>query len=211
MSSLPFLFNSFPCLLKTGNRGRLISKASGFSATAAMSIICSVALPSKASTFLDLSTWTGAINCNEEITARCVSQELPDYDYTILGEEGQASADYIITSPIYSAQAFTYVKFNYSFSGTNSDRRAFYNAGSGYQEIYPGTSSIGGIYLPANTSFSFKLTSVDGQKPGLGVSNFEGVPAPVPLFGAAAAFGAIRRRRAALRKAAAGQAVASRD
>lgn len=177
---------------------RLPSRPS--SLTLAAIALASLALPARATGFLDLSTWSGATPCSESVTASCVAQPGEGHDYDVAGTDSDPGT-YVITSA--STSQPVYVGFSSSFEPANSSlSTAQYSTdGSLFIDLPIGVNvSSGPILVAAGQSFSFRLLN-SGEQPILGISDFSStpVPAPLPFLGAAASFGWIRARRAVLR------------
>jgi hypothetical protein len=94
------------------------------------------------------------------------------------------------------------VSFTYLFDPANTFQSAYYSVGGQQFPLSPSIGSTINFGLSPGDQLSFIISSEDSADPAfLTVTNFEAVPAPLPLLGGAAAFGWIRRRRAVLRQA----------
>jgi hypothetical protein len=172
-------------------------RSPGLAISACVAAVCLGTPPARATGYLnDPATWSGATPCPN--ASGCVDS-FGGGSYEIGGPE--TTGQFTITSP--TATVDTFISFNYSFEPSDLSLASggYSLDGSTYIPLsIVQDSSTGPLLLTAGNSFSFRLNN-SGEQPILGVSNFNatGVPAPLPLLGAAAAFGAIRRRRATLR------------
>lgn len=97
----------------------------------------------------------------------------------------------------------TFISFAWSFSELNSSGTTtpFYII-NGIETPLSGISgTVSPVTLNAGSALTFGITNGVGDAGDLTISNFNAtpVPAPLPVLGAAATFGWIRRRRAQLK------------
>jgi len=164
-------------------------------------LLLGISLPAGATGFLDgdLSSWSGASICSAPPSS-CV-EGLGSNKYDVFGSSSYGSS-YVITSQAASvAQA---ISFKYSFDGLGGLASFKYSVDSGntYQDLAStGEGQFVSVYnvpLDMGKTVKFELSN-NGTDPIATVSDFKGVPAPLPVLGAGAAFGWIRRRRAQLK------------
>jgi hypothetical protein len=164
-------------------------------------LLLGISLPAGATGFLDgdLSSWSGASTCSVP-PSNCVDG-LGGNAYDVFGSSSNGSS-YVITSQ--QAAVAQAISFKYSFDGLGGLASFKYSVDSGntYQDLAStGEGQFAEVYnVPLDTgkSVQFELSN-NGTDPIATVSDLKGVPAPLPVLGAGATFGWIRRRRAQLK------------
>lgn len=176
-------------------------RSPGLALSACVAVACLGSVPARAVAYLDdPSTWVNATSCPVVDPKNCV-ESLGGGSYDILGAD--AAGNYTITSP--TATIDTFISFSYTFDPFDSSlASAEYSLDSGSTytalAVAANSASITPVLLTSGNTFSFRLIN-SGEQPLLGLTNFNAtpVPAPLPLLGAGAAFGWIRRRRSQLK------------
>lgn len=104
--------------------------------------------------------------------------------------------------PIPQNASSVLVSFTYAFEPANNFQSAYYSIGTQQYSLSPSLGSTINFGLQSGDQLAFVISSDESAEPAfLTITQFEAVPAPLPLLGGAAAFGWIRRRRAFLRNA----------
>lgn len=158
--------------------------------------------------------WTGAQSCPYPGESPGCYEDLLNSSFLLAGEPGITTTWTLLLS---SNSTPYEIKFTLAFNDPlNVSGYGFYEqkqgtnliAGGVEDYVLPGGSISRTIILQPGQSFSFGVNNGVGDDPQImNVSGFDAtpVPAPLPLLGAGAAFGFIRRRRALLRAAAQAQ------
>lgn len=194
-------------------RGLLLGRLAAPAAVALLSALGTA--PARAAGFLDpgpfgQNAWTGSA----ELSTPCPSADPAScYSFssnTSLFLASAASTVSTLTSGTLSDGGP--ISFTYTFDPLYPSQTAYYTIGGQTFALDPSMGSTIQFTAQANDQLSFGIdSSSDSDAAFLSITNFSytAVPAPLPLLGAGAAFGWIRRRRAVLRANAAAAATAA--
>jgi len=148
-----------------------------------------------------LSNWGTGDDLTEPcipINGLCVSN-LSTSSVLIAGS-GESNTTTSWTSSAASTPSFISFDWEFAELSDNGTSTPFYTINGNMTSLAGTSGSINSVTLNDGSTLTFGITNVDGFG-DLTISNFDAtpVPAPLPLLGAAATFGWIRKRRAQLK------------